>query len=228
MKSILCAILCTGLAAGLAADKPAPAGVVTALSGKVTLYSRAKAGQAGAGLKLGQQLYAGDRLLSGANGRAALVLTDGTQLRINYNTDITLRDTDSKGKAAPGRGIGSIKVALGGLWAKVVKQGSRLEFDTPSAVAAVKGTELELEVELEQTCAKLKEGALEVGNAKGSVTLAKLQMLCVGKGQKPGEAKKWDGKQDWSQEAGGASGAEVEIRYLDGGQERTLKLEYAK
>ena len=133
MKKIFALILSLGLVVSLQAAPPA--GVVTSVSGKVSLYTAAKADKAAA-LKAGQQLYAGDRLLTGANGRAALVLTDGTQLKLNYNTDITLRDKDSKGRASE-RGIGSIKLAIGGLWAKVTKKNSRLEFDTPAAVAAV-------------------------------------------------------------------------------------------
>jgi hypothetical protein len=222
MNKILTAILSLGLAAAVQAS--APAGVVTSVAGKVSLHKGDKV----SALRLGQQLHAGDRLTTGANGRAALVLTDGTQLKVNYSTDITLRGSDSKGKAGE-RGIGSIKVALGSLWAKVVKKGSRLEFDTPSAVAAVKGTELILEVELDKLCAKLREGGLSITNSKGTSDLGKLQMLCVTKGQKPGPPGPWDGKDKWTKDVGKASGAEVEIRFRDGdGQARSLKLEYGK
>jgi hypothetical protein len=222
MNKVLTAILSLGLAAVLQAAPPA--GVVTSVAGKVSLHKGDKV----SALRLGQQLYAGDRLTTGANGRAALVLTDGTQLKVNYNTDITLRDTDSKGKASE-RGIGSIKVALGGLWAKVVKKGSRLEFDTPAAVAAVKGTELILEVELDKLCAKLREGSLGISNRLGAADLGKLQMLCVSKGKMPGTPSPWNGSADWTNQVGGATGAEVEIRFRDGdGQDKALKLEYGK
>lgn len=227
MNKILTSILSLGLAAALQAapQAAAPAGVVTSVSGKVSLH---KADKAAAPLKLGQQLYAGDRLTTGANGRAALVLTDGTQLKVNYNTDITLRDKDSKGRASE-RGIGSIKVALGGLWAKVTRKNSRLEFDTPAAVAAVKGTELILEVDLEQLCAKLKEGGLSIQNGLGAAELAKLQMLCVAKGAKPGTPQGWDGKDEWTKQVGGASGAEVSVQFQDDdGQVKHLKLDYGK
>jgi hypothetical protein len=229
MKRILIAILCLGLSAVVrSADQAAtPAGVVTTLSGKVTLYMASKAGKTG-DLRLGQQLYAGDRLLTGANGRLAMVLTDGTQLKLNYNTDMTLLDKDSKGKASE-RGIASIKVALGGLWAKVTKKNSRLEFDTPSAVAAVKGTTLQLDVKLDELCAQLYEGKLAISNDLGASDLSSLQQLCVSKGFAPGKPTSFDGKQTWSQEIGKATGAEVEVDYTDSnGQGQVLKLDYSK
>jgi hypothetical protein len=225
MKRIISFVIALGLAAAVqAADTPA--GVVTSASGKITLYSAAKANKAGA-LRLGQQLYAGDRVQTGANGRLALVLTDGTQLKVNYNTDITLRDKDTKGRESA-RGIASIKVALGDLWAKVTKKNSRLEFETPSAVAAVKGTTLELNVTLDELCAKLKEGKLDVANDLGGVSLTDLQMTCVRRGQKPPKPQAWDGKDSWTGNVGGASGAEVDIEYTDGDDRKSLKLEYGK
>ena len=136
---LFCALALGGLVGPLQASSTRqPAGVITFLSGKVTVYTAAKG--EGQPLTLGKQLYAGDEIKTGANGRAAMVLLDGTQLRINYNTDITLKDKNSKGKTGP-RGIGAIGVALGELWAKVTHKDSTLEFDTPAAVAAVKGTE---------------------------------------------------------------------------------------
>lgn len=224
MNKFLIAFLSLGLAA--TAMAAAPAGVVTSVSGKVSLYAAAKAGKSTA-LQPGAQLYAGDRLLTGANGRAAMVLTDGTQLKVNYNTDITLKDTDVSGKASP-RGIARIAIALGGLWAKVTKKNSRLEFDTPSAVAAVKGTELSLDVTLDELCAKLKEGKLDINNDLGSSSLTQLQMLCVGKGHKPGAPQTWGGNDGWSSNVGGATSAQVEIKFNDGGQDKSVKLDYSK
>lgn len=206
MKSTLLASLCALLLAGApltaAEEKSKPAGTVTSVSGNVTLMT--KAADSGKGLKLGQPVFAGDRIKSGANGRAQIVLSDGTQLKINYLTDITLRDTDSKGKASA-RGIGSIKIALGNLWAKVTKKDSRLEFETPAAVAAVKGTEPLFQVdESGNLCLKLKEGKVELSGASGSsASLSESQQICVaaGKSFSQDQVKSWNGKgEEWLNE----------------------------
>jgi hypothetical protein len=228
-RNLLCALV-LGLAGVLSAGRPV--GVVTVISGKVSLFTAAATDKA-KDLKLGQQLQDGDRLKTGANGRAGLVLTDGTQLKINYSTDITLREKDTKGKSSE-RGVGSIKLALGQLWAKVTKKNSRLEFDTPAAVAAVKGTEPFFEVsEVGDLCIKLREGKLDVANDLGGVSLGQLQQICLTKGQKPtdGMVQKWDGKGTFENELGKATSANVEIQFKDNDDQKTagkIVLEYKK
>lgn len=223
-------IAALAMAGGLAA-KPAPVGVVTTLSGKVSVFAAEKADKA-ADLRLGQQLVAGDRVKTGANGRISLVLVDGTQLKVNYNTDITLRDKDSKGKAAE-RGIASVKIALGQLWAKVTKKNSRLEFETPAAVAAVKGTEPIFDVSEQNSCIKLREGSMELLANGGSLSMGELTMLCMqNKGVKlsPDLLEKWDGKgtfdSRFSDSTAASTKVEIEFGSADDNTAGHVVLEY--
>jgi hypothetical protein len=230
MRSILLNVASLALAGALCAapTTPPPVGVVTSVSGKVSLFTSAN--EKSKDIQLGQQLVSGDRLKTGANGRAAMVLVDGTQLKINYNTDITLRDKDTKGKLSA-RGIGSIKLALGDLWAKVTKKNRRLEFDTPAAVAAVKGTEPLLSVsETGTLCAKLREGKLDIANEVGGVTLSELEQVCVEPHSKPqGVVKYAPGDSDFDKSMGGATGATVEILFTDKtGTPKKAVVEYSK
>lgn len=226
MRSITIALFSVALAGALTAGQPV-ANVIAA-SGKVSVYTSGT--DKAKDLRLGSPLYAGDRVKTGANGRASLILVgDGTQLKVNYNTDITLRDKDSKGKVSD-RGVGSIKIALGELWAKVTKKNSRLEFDTPAAVAAVKGTEPILSVDEAGTlCAKLREGVLDISNEKGGLSLTELQQVCVAKGTKPSGAVAWKDKGDFSSEVGAATGAEVKLLFKDAnGNVKEAVVEYGK
>jgi ferric-dicitrate binding protein FerR (iron transport regulator) len=222
----LVALLATPLAVRASDAKAKAAGTVISVSGKVTVIT-AKAGDAGSSLKPGQAVFAGDRIKTGANGKLQIVLSDGTQLKVNYLTDITLRDTDVKGKASE-RGIASIKIALGNLWAKVTKKNSRLEFETPAAVAAVKGTEPDFTVdELGDLCVKLKEGKLDLSNDLGGVSMTELQQLCVKKGEKPGKPQAWDGKGLGSDS--GPSSAVVTLHVKDkDGKTSEVKVQYDK
>jgi ferric-dicitrate binding protein FerR (iron transport regulator) len=227
MRAITASLVSLALAGTLSAG---PVGVITSVSGKVSLFNASAADKA-KDLKLGQQLVAGDRLKTGANGRAALVLIDGTQMKINYSTDITLRDKDTKGKSSD-RGVASIKIALGELWAKVTKKNSRLEFDTPAAVAAVKGTEPIFTVdEKGNLCAKLREGKLDISNEMGGVSLTELQQICVAPHQKPQGVVKYDPKDDkgFDSTMVGASKATVEILFNDeAGNVKKAVIEYEK
>jgi|GEM_PF-3215502 len=239
MRSWLQIILVFALGAVLgAAPKTEPAGVVVSVSGKVLVYAVAgpsvKAAQENPGkiLRLGQTLFAGDRLKTGANGRAALVLTDGTQLKMNYNTDITLRDKNSKGRVSA-RGIASVKIFLGELWARVTKKNSTLEFDTPSAVAAVKGTEPLFDVAADgSVCVQLRDGKVRMTNdMPGGLTLQHGETICVSLHQliTPALVQPWNSKAStWEQGFGQASQAAVTLRYVDqDGVSKTLVLNYA-
>lgn len=66
-----------------------------------------------------------------------IMLNDGSVIRLNKNTTLELK---AKSREKQNR----LKLLIGHLWAKVKKQDTGLEIETPSAVAAVKGTELEI------------------------------------------------------------------------------------
>lgn len=162
-------------------EKRAPAGVTVLVAGEVNVVNpEAKSRH----LKLGQTVYPGDRIKTGANGRASVVLIDGTQLKLNYNTDIILRDKTVAGLKSA-RGIGSVKMFLGNLWSKVTKKDAKFEFETPSAVAAVKGSSGLLDVADQETCIKWFEGKLLVSNEFGKQEMDPMTQACIAKGFAP-------------------------------------------
>jgi ferric-dicitrate binding protein FerR (iron transport regulator) len=243
MRTLSTAFLILALAMVLgasltAAPKREPAGVVISVSGKVSLYASSgavakAAAKAAEATPVAPHLgFAGDRIKTGANGRAALVLTDGTQLKLNYSTDITLRGKNSKGHSSA-RGIAAIKIFIGQLWAKVTKKDSTLEFDTPSAVAAVKGTEPLITVSADgSVCVQLRSGKVRMSNGlSGGATLNPNQQICVSPGEKitASMVQAWNAAQTtWEQGFNQASQATVTVNYVDqGGAAKTLVLNYA-
>ncbi len=226
-KRISLLFMAATLALGLgAADSKRPAGTVTAMSGKVSVYSEgAKQGKT---LKLGRVLYAGDRLTTGPNGKATMSLTDGTIFKINYNSDVTLRDKDSKGQSSE-RGIASIKIALGQFWARITKKNSKMEFETPNAVAAVKGTELGGDIEADgDVHFYVKEGVVMVCAGKECEDVKAGQGVDTDgdKLGKVGSSDKGDG--DWSSDN---SAAELEVKAVvrdSEGNEKEVILNYQK
>lgn len=238
MRTLLIVLLAAALGARLEASvKASPAGVITAVMGKVTLYSHPASADKGAkdtarSLEPNQPVFAGDRLKTGPNGRAALVLTDGTQLKVNYNSELTLKNTDSKGRGSA-RGIASIQILLGDLWAKVTKKDSTLEFDTPAAVAAVKGTEPTFNVAPDgTTCVQLASGKVAMSNEQaGGAILAPNEQICVSKGQAITQSMvqpwKADGAPGWAGSIGQASKATVVVTYkTQSGATKTLNLDF--
>jgi len=133
-----------------AADAAAPptaeaVGLVKRVAGAVQLQR----GESQQPLKEGQSLVATDRLVTGADGVAAIVFRDGTQLTVGASTDLHLRRYAFEPKSddyafdlylSKGRAI-----YASGKIGKLAPQAVRL--DTPTATVGVRGTRLILEAE---------------------------------------------------------------------------------
>jgi hypothetical protein len=87
-------------------------------------------------LKRGTMLMEKD-VIKTLDAQVQIMLNDGSVIRLNKNTTLELK---AKSKEKQNR----LKLLIGHLWAKVKKQDTGLEIETPSAVAAIKGTELEI------------------------------------------------------------------------------------
>ena len=96
-------------------------------------------------------VFAGDVVSTEAAATATLVFSDGSEIRLVEGTALTIQETDvsalvegSETKQAAGR---RIRILAGKIFADIVPGGTlATEFETPSGVAAVKGTTLSIEV----------------------------------------------------------------------------------
>ncbi|MBI3554610.1 MAG: FecR domain-containing protein [Elusimicrobia bacterium] len=129
----------------------------------------------------------GDRLLLGADGSADLTLDGGSLIHLSANTDFTVGQLDRKSTA--------FKLAFGTFLAKIEKllSAQSLIVQTPTAVAAVRGTEFGVEVDKESPdeahVGVFDEGKVEVkGESGGSEILIGGQETKVVKGQAPARA----------------------------------------
>lgn len=97
---------------------------------------RVAANQSEEPLKTGMRLNDGDRLRTGADGRAVLIFTDDkSQLKLVPDTRIVLKGTRQ------GRAINKeVEMDLGTLWTRVSKGNTGMRIATPTSVASVKGT----------------------------------------------------------------------------------------
>jgi hypothetical protein len=128
---------------------------LSAASGAVTI-TRAQGGavdearQAGPRV-LNGSVFGGDVVATAAAAAATLVFTDGSEVKLEQNTSLSVREVDFKQLMAAGQAdkpIGRvIQVMAGSIWTHVVPNAAvATEFETPSGVAAVKGTTLTLSV----------------------------------------------------------------------------------
>lgn len=99
----------------------------------------------------GGSVFAGDVIATGADGSTTVAFSDGTLVDLAASTSITVEEKDLSALVASGksdRPIGrTIKVLAGDIFSEIADNPSvATEFETPSGVAAVKGTKLSISV----------------------------------------------------------------------------------
>lgn len=185
MRLVLCAVL-AAVAAGHAragddGDNRWDARL-TAFSGEVAVHPADGSDPVEA--QQGMPLDEGDRVTTGSGASAEVSLDGESLISLDENSDFKIEKAE--------REDSSFSLSLGSLLAKIQSLGSRrLSVRSPSAVAAVRGTEFGVEVEGEQShVGVFDEGRVEVRGAAGEPrVLAANQETSVKHGMAPQAAR---------------------------------------
>ncbi len=138
-------------------------------------------------VSVGNLLYNGDRLNTRSGSSVALLFIDGSILKIQENSEVTI-NTQRKGDRKLDT---KVDLPRGEIWAKVTRRDSKFEIETPSSVASVKGTEFTVLVdEFGTTNLFVFEGLVEFQNELGRVLVQRNQKSTATKDQPPEEPKK--------------------------------------
>jgi hypothetical protein len=100
-------------------------------------------------------VFPGDIVATESGAKATMVFTDGSEVKLDELTSLSVREVDFTKLMAAGEAdkpIGRvIQVLAGDIWTHVMPNPEiATEFETPSGVAAVKGTTLTISVEREK------------------------------------------------------------------------------
>ncbi len=155
------------------------AGRLIHLQGQVAVSSDGGATwQAGT---VGQGLFVGDAVRTGADSRCAILCADESQLKLNENTLLVLRSVAPSARlglaaptpAAAGETARSVyRVPQGEMWLRNSKEKFPFEVETPSVTAAIRGTEFNLRVVRDGTSyLTLLAGSLQLVNDYGQLLL---------------------------------------------------------
>lgn len=169
--------------------------------------------------KKGIRLDSGNIIKTGDRSLAALVFTDDKSLvKVRSNSELTIRGKREKKKVKK-----SLFMRLGDLWAKVTK-GNPFQVETPSGVAAVKGTEFYLRVEIGGDILYLKSGLMELVHRQlGRIVLNPGERGEMGPGRGPTKRKAAASEMpDW----GGNDNLENELKieFEKDGERKYLKI----
>lgn len=133
--------------------------------------------------KAGQTLRIHDRLQTEKDSRASVRLGDRSVLRVNELTVFELLPPREKDRKP------LLSLKAGSLYFFSREKPSDVEFRTPTAAGAIRGTEFMLSVSTNgETRVELIDGAVDLGNEAGQVQLRSGEQASVAKGQAPSKS----------------------------------------
>ncbi len=158
----------------------------------------------------GDRLHSGDIIRTGRNSQASLIFTDDKSLvKLRPQSQLVI-----KGKREKKNVKKTLFMRLGTLWAKVTK-GNLFRVETPSGVAAVKGTEFEVSIDQSGTMTvTCFEGIVELFNRHGKIEI-KANMRGELTAEQAPEAKEWSGRDD-----------EIRIKFEKDGEVKWLIIKF--
>lgn len=173
--------------------------VIIKVKGTVSLYKDNKISQQK--LRRGTRLNAGDKIVTDKKGYTAIrFIDDRSFLRIRSNSTCTIRTRQEKNET-----IKNVFLEVGTIYARITKQNTKFEVQTPTSVASVKGTEWVTKQILKGgTFYYCKSGVIEVSNDVGSALCRAGEMVEVKSSTSaPVTSKAPDGiLDDWDLERG--------------------------
>ncbi len=137
--------------------------------------------------EVGATLAAGDAIRTGADGRLALQLVNGSQLKLNANSRLELKQiAPSEGLAPASTGVAQSILRLIGGEAWVRGNDEALEMQAVPATATIRGTEFDLAVGPGDTARlAVLDGLVEFHNPQGSVRVAANEQATAKVGEAP-------------------------------------------
>ncbi len=136
-------------------------------------------------VSLYETLQAGEVVRTGAGSRVAVLLADGSQLKVNVNSQLLLKQVASPTRQVAVRLMQSLlRLFSGEIWVRSLAE--PLEIETFAAVATIRGTELNLAVGPTDTARlAVVEGVVEFHNPRGSLLVAAKEQALAKVGEAP-------------------------------------------
>ncbi|MDF2235325.1 TonB-dependent receptor [Albimonas sp. CAU 1670] len=149
--------------------------VVARQSGETIRFVEAQAFDA---LLLGQDLLAGDVLRTGPAGLVSILFADRTVMRLHRDSELVVNAVSADGA--------TLTLRRGTIWARSRRGQGGTELRTPTAAAAVRGTDWSVEVTGDGTTRlAVYDGSVALSNALGSVTAGAGEQALAAPGRAP-------------------------------------------
>ncbi len=129
-------------------------------------------------LALGQDLLGGDLVRTGPNGLLGLRFADRTVMRLHPNSELVVRSASASSA--------ELGLNAGALWGRAQRGSAAVTVTTPTAAAAIRGTDWALEIEADGgTRLSVFDGAVRLSNEFGAVEAGAGQQALAAPGRAP-------------------------------------------
>ncbi|MBN2499244.1 MAG: LysM peptidoglycan-binding domain-containing protein [Anaerolineales bacterium] len=172
----LAMLFCTVGETPPAEETPAPTTSLTAILSELQgVVQMQKAGGTIQDAVVGAAVEQQDIVLTQADSRARLDLSNGTIVRVGPMSQFTLESVEVRPDGAYAR----VKLTIGKLW--IILNGGSMEIDTPSGLASVRGSYMHVWVDEEtgEVVITCLEGECAMGNEAGTMTMHAGEMMSV-------------------------------------------------
>lgn len=126
----------------------------------------------------GQELKQGDLIRTNPTGTLALLFADRTQVRLGPNATMAV---NAVARGAPSQ----VTLSAGKAWGRSPSGQTNLSVRTPSATAAIRGTEWAISADEDTTTLEVFDGQVELSNEFGSIQVNSGEAARVRRGQAP-------------------------------------------
>jgi tetratricopeptide (TPR) repeat protein len=136
-------------------------------------------------VSLHEALLPGDVVRTGPGSRVAVLLADGSQIKVNANSQLLLKQIASPTRHVAREMMSSLlRLFSGEIWVR--SSAESFEIETKAANATIRGTELNLAIEpADATRLTVVEGVVEFRNPQGSVLVAAKEQAIAKPGETP-------------------------------------------
>ncbi|NCS65623.1 MAG: hypothetical protein COS39_01320 [Hydrogenophilales bacterium CG03_land_8_20_14_0_80_62_28] len=176
-------VLLIGLLLSLTVHGEGIAGAATVVDLQGQVEYRSAPGAAWRAVDSKQKLRSGQTVRTGPHSRVALLLDDRTQVRLNEKTVLELQSLQVKPRS-PGQTV--FRQLLGRAWVQSKTPPKQFTWQTPTAVAGLRGTDWEMEVaEDGRSRLSVFSGQVDIYNDLGRVAVAANEQALVEPGKAP-------------------------------------------
>lgn len=164
-------------------------------------------------VKLGMFVYERDTIKTARRSSVKMVFSNGVEARIRQNSELSIMEVPPAERGMSSR----VRMVVGGLFSRVIKQKTKFNVHTPVVTIAVRGTEFDTDVAAGNGATEVRvfKGVVALENDYGSRELKANTKSTVGAGEPPAPPAPLSSEDKRPEDAAAVFFLNIEMKSLD-------------